>query len=179
MKIIAKNGCAYEHLFDNNYMKNMMRTTLLSSKISALVVLYHDEIMGYSKHDMNKVMYPSKIEYVDWILSYLYNNNATNVLSVIYEKDVVIGFCISSIFAPVRKNEKNILGIEHLYISKEYRNKGIGKDFLNNIIETLSKLYNCGSVKLNVHSTNEYAIKLYTNIGFKIFSHTMIKTNVI
>ncbi len=54
--------------------------------------------------------------------------------------------------------------IDELFIMKEYRSKGLGKDFFNYIKTTLDT--SIVRLRLEVESDNEVAMKLYQNMGF-------------
>jgi ribosomal protein S18 acetylase RimI-like enzyme len=57
------------------------------------------------------------------------------------------------------------LWIDEIYVSKEYRSKGLGKKFFKFLEETLDS--SIVRLRLEVESDNERAIKLYKNMGFK------------
>ncbi len=55
--------------------------------------------------------------------------------------------------------------VMHLYVEKEYRGKGIGKQLLS-LIENYFRKENCDSVWLDVFSPNINAHELYKKVGF-------------
>lgn len=87
--------------------------------------------------------------------------------------DKIIGAVWTRIFLEEIKGFGNIDNeTPELSISlyKEYRNQGIGTDLM---IYILNKLKKCGykQVSLSVQKEN-YAVKMYQNVGFKIFKET-------
>lgn len=80
------------------------------------------------------------------------------------ETDEIIGVCM------IQEKYNDIEYLAYLSdfcINKDYRNKGNGKDFLIKIIEKLKDKENI-KLYLDVETTNDVAIKLYTNNGFII-----------
>ena len=62
--------------------------------------------------------------------------------------------------------KENTVFIHSFYIDKSYRNKGIGKKFLQKVIDVLKK-DNIKIIELTVDSGNEAANRLYKRTGFK------------
>jgi GNAT superfamily N-acetyltransferase len=61
---------------------------------------------------------------------------------------------------------KKTLYLEDIYISNEYRSKGIGKIFFNELLN-IAKKNKCGRMEWHVLDWNENAIKFYKNLGAK------------
>ncbi|MFA5405405.1 MAG: GNAT family N-acetyltransferase [Ignavibacteria bacterium] len=61
---------------------------------------------------------------------------------------------------------KKTLYLEDIYVSNEYRNKGIGKIFFNKLIKKARK-NKCGRMEWHVLDWNKNAIKFYENLGAK------------
>ncbi len=61
----------------------------------------------------------------------------------------------------VEKYEDGVL-LNEIYLDEYYRNKGIGRDLITNIIKNNSKVY------LWVYKNNENAVNLYKKLNFKI-----------
>ncbi|EAK87438.1 possible ribosomal-protein-alanine acetyltransferase [Cryptosporidium parvum Iowa II] len=61
-----------------------------------------------------------------------------------------------------RKNDSRI---EHVIISKEYRNRGLGRLLCKQIIEDAKNKFNCGRIDLTVES--HIAKKLYSSLEFE------------
>ena len=59
---------------------------------------------------------------------------------------------------------KRTLYLEDIFISEDFRNKGIGKLFLNEIIN-IAKANDCGRMEWAVLDWNVNAIKFYENLG--------------
>lgn len=66
-----------------------------------------------------------------------------------------------------KREEKEFLYVERLIISKEYRNKGVGKKFLG-FAEAECKKRNLQFLDVAVRDENDIAKKLYTGHGFDI-----------
>jgi GNAT superfamily N-acetyltransferase len=61
---------------------------------------------------------------------------------------------------------KKTLYLEDIFISQEYRNKGIGKMFMNKLID-IAKKNNCGRMEWCVLDWNKNAIDFYEHLGAK------------
>ncbi|KAF7456575.1 acetyltransferase, GNAT family protein [Cryptosporidium felis] len=73
-----------------------------------------------------------------------------------------------------RKNDSRI---EHLVISKEYRNKGLGRLLCNHIVEDAKSKYDCGRIDLTVE--NPTAKRLYSSLGFEVFNTEVMRKYLI
>ena len=56
--------------------------------------------------------------------------------------------------------------LDEIYIEEQYRNKGIGKDIIRNVLKGSDVVY------LWVYKENERAISLYKDLGFKVIDET-------
>jgi len=63
-------------------------------------------------------------------------------------------------------NKDDGILLDEIYIEEEYRNKGIGKDIIRNVLKESDIVY------LWVYKENERAISLYKDLGFKIIDET-------
>ena len=80
------------------------------------------------------------------------------IVSVIYDNEI-IGFGGIRITLDIAE-------LMFIVIRKDFRNHGIAKLLLKNFIQiTKEKSISC--IQLEVNEKNEYAIKLYKDIGFK------------
>ena len=61
---------------------------------------------------------------------------------------------------------KNTLYLEDIFISEQYRNKGIGKLFFNELVK-IAKKNNCGRMEWAVLDWNVNAINFYEKLGAK------------
>lgn len=99
-----------------------------------------------------------------------------NFLLVAKNKNKLVGFAYASIFRDYPFVVSELVGaINDVYVSPEYRGKGIGKKLL---AECLSKLKAKGvnSVRVTVLTESKAANKLYEKSGFKVSKYGMIKT---
>ncbi len=72
------------------------------------------------------------------------------------------------VFWEEREKTRHICNLFGFYVQKEYRNKGIGKSLIKEIIKKLRLKKQFEKVKLNVVSDNEGALVLYKKFGFEI-----------
>ncbi len=114
-----------------------------------------------------------------YFLVYLIINNkmyklqeTNNNFRLINEKTFeCIAFCI---FTKIKRkgifNKKTFTTIWDLLIIDEYRNMGLGKKFINEIINALKGRVDY--IELQVKHENAIAIKLYKSFDFKIYKST-------
>ncbi len=77
--------------------------------------------------------------------------------------DKVVGVC--QLFR--KWDNINTAFIHSFYVEKNYRNKGVGKKLLSEIIHIL-KNDKISKIELTVSPENDIALKLYKNFGFKV-----------
>lgn len=104
------------------------------------------------------------IEKIDKTFNELLKYPEKGKIIVIQDCSNIIGY---SILINFWSNEYggNILDIDELYIKPDYRDKGIGANFIKYLID--SKFSNSGAIKLEASPSNNKAKKLYEHIGFK------------
>jgi putative acetyltransferase len=68
--------------------------------------------------------------------------------------------------AGIRKSEEKIAELKRMFIKKEHRNKGLGKELLRRAIK-LSKELGYEKIRLDTLDTMKPAIALYEKFGFK------------
>jgi len=78
---------------------------------------------------------------------------------LVYETDKIVAFLDYSVMY-----EK--IEINYIYVLEEYRNKKIAYKLLKYILDN----YKFDNITLEVRIDNEYAIKLYRSLGFKIIN---------
>ena len=83
---------------------------------------------------------------------------------VLNKENEIIGTC-----GGLQQTDK-IIKFNCFYINAEYRNLGIGTDLLNQFLTTL-KADGYSKISLSVQKEN-YAVKLYTKVGFMIVNET-------
>ena len=89
-------------------------------------------------------------------------NSIDNIMLLAKSDEKIVG-CASLSRLPRRMRHR---GDFALSVAKEYWNKGIGSQLLNNII-AFAKENNFDSIDLQVRSDNKSAIHLYEKYGFK------------
>ncbi len=117
---------------------------------------------------------PISGEYIDRTLRELPLHPERGSILVFDKEGVIMGY---SILVNYWSNEYggNILLLDELYISPDFRGTGIGTAYIQYLIE--SRFNNSVAIKLEVTPTNVKAGKLYERIGFKVTrnSHMMFK----
>ena len=100
-------------------------------------------------------------EEIDKINNYVYKQvpKQLNNYKMIVVDDKIIG----SVLLEIVDNKKIL---DEIYIIKDYRNKKIGTNIINEILKTNKKLH------LMVYKNNIKAINLYKRIGFNIEDET-------
>jgi len=101
------------------------------------------------------------------IVDYLNNLNRTRPegFLVAMLNDEIVGFAVEAIYS--LKGE-NIGEIMEVAISPRAKGKGLGKKFLNFLLNILSQ-YSCSKIYLEVGRKNSIAYKLYQKLGFTPF----------
>jgi len=73
---------------------------------------------------------------------------------IVAENNEILGYCAFS-------DEGEIIHIKSIAVHPNYRNKGIAKALIKEVMKLKKDIY------LEVRVSNEIAIKLYENLGFK------------
>ena len=87
---------------------------------------------------------------------------------VIEKGKIIVGYALLANFW---SNEwgGNVLFLDEIYLKPEFRGQGIGRSFINYLIE---KKYNhATAIQLEVASNNKKARALYADIGFKPYQN--------
>ena len=87
----------------------------------------------------------------------LENENTTYIIAK--EKEEVVGFAGISVCIDEAT-------LNNIVVKKSCRGRGIGGELLESLIDICSDL-NLKTITLEVNTTNEHAIRLYTKCGFK------------
>lgn len=115
-------------------------------------------------YKLNTILeYAGKLEEEEYhrILEYVHSNVPLELDQ--YQVIVVDGIVIGSLLLT---EKDNYTFLDEIYLEEEYRNKGIGKDILKNILSHYDK------VCLWVYQFNQKAISLYQRLGFQIVEKT-------
>lgn len=92
--------------------------------------------------------------------------------AVILDEDILVG--VTGLWFCTRHYIGKSVELDHVYISDEYRGKGLGKKFMNWIQDyCVSKGYN--SMELNTYVSNYPSHKFYYNEGFEILGYHFLK----
>tara|TARA_B100000809_G_scaffold262140_1_gene312465 strand:- start:788 stop:1213 length:426 start_codon:yes stop_codon:yes gene_type:complete len=92
--------------------------------------------------------------------------------AAIFDGDKLIG--VTGLWFCTRHYTGKTVEIDHVYIDDGYRNKGLGKEFLNWIYEYV-KSKGCNSAELNTYVQNYPSHKFYYNEGFEILGYHFLK----
>ena len=110
-------------------------------------------------------------------LEELLNNPRTPVFVFVDEKDCVQGYAFCQYVSIENNNilqSTSYLYLDDLCVDENHRKQGIGKALLSHVIEQ-AKQNGCSSLRLNVWSLNESAMRFYEQSGFAPLSLKMEK----
>lgn len=111
-------------------------------------------------------LYYNKIKYNTYKEKFINCLKENDFYGIVAEKDgVVLGVLTSRIITRLVKS-KDILFIDDLIVSKEYRRQGVGNLLLQSA-SNFAKEKNCGTIELKSYITNKNAHQFYENFGFK------------
>lgn len=121
------------------------------------------EIREMTTRDLNEVMVIEQATFAsswprDIFQQILENNNGHGYILTL-KKEIIGYICI------LKKG--NAIHLANFALKEEYRNKGMGTKFLQQIIDSVSGDFDF--IYLEVRKSNKKAIKLYENFGFKIY----------
>lgn len=115
--------------------------------------------------DLLNELYQNKLKYDKFKEIYKLKLNDVNsyyIVAVIDNK--IVGVLTSEINIQLHRERKQCF-IEDLIVDKEYRNKGIGKALLQNVVE-YAKENDCEVIELTSYIKNENAHRFYENNKF-------------
>lgn len=90
-----------------------------------------------------------------------------------YDEDKLIG--VAGMWFMTRHYSGKSMEPDHVYISNEYRRKGLGKRFFD-WIHAYAKEKGCNSSELNTYVQNYPSHKFYYNEGYEIYGYHFYKT---
>lgn len=82
----------------------------------------------------------------------------------LYREDIAVGFAMYGVF-PHEDNTQRVW-LDRYFIDECYQHKGLGKYFLQQLINYLVAKYSCQNIYLSVYDNNIVAIQLYKKFGF-------------
>ncbi|POZ54735.1 Spermine/spermidine acetyltransferase [Lysinibacillus sphaericus] len=82
----------------------------------------------------------------------------------LYREDTVVGFAMYGLFPHEDGSQR--VWLDRFLIDERYQHKGLGKYFLQQLIDFLQATYNCEKIFLSVYDNNKVAIHLYQLFGF-------------
>lgn len=93
--------------------------------------------------------------------------------AVMYDDDKLIG--LAGLWFMTRHYSGKSMEPDHVYISNDYRRKGLGKQFFD-WIHNYGKEKGCASSELNTYVQNYPSHKFYYNEGYEIYGYHFYKT---
>lgn len=93
--------------------------------------------------------------------------------AAMYDGDKLIG--VSGMWFMTRHYSGKSMEVDHVYISNDYRRKGLGKRFFD-WIHHYAKEKGCNSSELNTYVQNYPSHKFYYNEGYEIYGYHFYKT---
>ncbi|RJO61559.1 GNAT family N-acetyltransferase [candidate division WS5 bacterium] len=127
--------------------------------------LYEDENLG---HVWN-TDWPFEKESLDY---YKKLPSSKEHLAVVCEEEgKVVGYLVGLLEkdASIYKNTKRVASLEHMFVEKEYRQRGIGRKLFE-FFKEWAKENRAEKIKVGVLYNNEKTIRFYKELGFEDFS---------
>lgn len=93
--------------------------------------------------------------------------------AVIYDNQTLIG--VTGLWYCTRHYAGKSVELDHVFIAEDYRNKGLGKQFLKWIYSYV-KTKDVKTIELNTYVQNHPSHKFYFNEGFEILGYHFLKT---
>ncbi len=102
-----------------------------------------------------------------WWFTYIdpYLSGEKDVMYLISTDDQVVG--MAGIIFEFRERKRHVATLVWVYIKKEFRGKGLGKELINFIVNDLKTQENIIKLSLLVNSTQNNALNLYKKLGFE------------
>ena len=93
----------------------------------------------------------------------VWKNRIGNTLFALIENKPIgmVGYLFNN-----KPSNKHVASIFGMYVSKEYRNRGVGFQLLNNVMLSIKENKDIRKIKLSVNPRQIYAVKLYRKYGF-------------
>ena len=115
-------------------------------------------------------LYDSSIDTNFEVKNYFKNiiKKRDNILLCYKEDNNIIGYIY---LKPTSNDTQKGYLIDGLYVEKDYRNKGIGKELVKEALNSINNTYDY--IDINVLYANTIAVKLYKSLEFKEFKITM------
>src|SRR3989338_6204728 len=96
-----------------------------------------------------------------------------NFVFVAEDQEKLVGFASFSVRLVVRY-PKPIAELDEIYVSPEYRKKGVGKLLMNKVLKKAKEL-NCYRLFIESHYDNKIAHNFYEKLGFTNYGYHFIK----
>ena len=128
-------------------------------KLAGLMLDFHNKIDSYytiySKYEDHKEFYEGQLK----------KKNVRFVLAK-DEKGKPVGLGQASIISMPKTRAPKIGHLTSIFVKKEYRSKGIGKEIFKDIMSWFKK-ENVKYVELHVDARNKKGLKMWKKLGFK------------
>jgi GNAT superfamily N-acetyltransferase len=129
--------------------------------IEEIITLLNDDIIGETR----EITTAEDIEHYKTAFSEI-SSDSNNYIYVVTDNDVVIGLTQLFIMPHISRKGTKRAQIESVRIAKEYRGKGVGKKFMNYIID-IAKNEDCKLIQLTTDKIRDDARRFYTQLGFE------------
>ncbi|MGM0423219.1 MAG: N-acetyltransferase family protein [Pseudomonadota bacterium] len=136
-----------------------------------IIQLYCDDDLGTTREILSDPIDAVYLKAFDDI-----SKDPNNHLYVIEDQEKVIGVMQYTVIAHLNRAGTKRAQIESVHIHPDYRNKGIGKKFMQFALD-LAKSDGCGIVQLTSDKTRKDAHRFYADLGF-IDSHIGMKIHI-
>jgi ribosomal protein S18 acetylase RimI-like enzyme len=126
-------------------------------------LVQYDDFYAYGiRNKKEKRM--TKSEFIE----YLFSDNSH--VCIMVDKDIVVGYCI--IYADL--DDKNIIKIENVIVSKEYRHEGFGTSILTIAINYIKENFITAKIiSIGSYCENKVAMNIYKKLNFKPYYQLM------
>ena len=118
-------------------------------------------------YNSNAVLAPIPKSYYQDIFEHMFTSNCSAKTFIIEQEGKICGYGVINITFSMEAGG-NTLWFEDLYIRKEFRSRGLGKEYFNYVFDTFKDIRR---YRLEVEEENEKAIKLYKSLGFKFLDY--------
>jgi len=92
--------------------------------------------------------------------------NSENIILVAWDNGKAIA--MAAAYREEGEKVSHIAYIWGVYVGAIYRGQGIGKKLLKDLLKEIDEIGGIEKINLNVNTTQQSAVQLYENVGFKI-----------